>query len=275
MTLVVKVGGGAGIDPAALLDDLAGRRDWVLVHGASDATNQLSEALGHPPRFVTSVAGHVSRLTDQRTLDIFAMASGQLNLRLVEGLQRRGANAVGLAGVSGKILEAQRKDHVKAMVEGKRVVIRGDFTGTVERVNAPLLRLLLANGYAPVLTVPAISTQGEAVNADADRAAAQVAGALGAETLVILSNVPGLLRDVQDPATIIRRIPHAELEGIAEKYAQGRFKKKVLGAAEALDLGVGRVILASAAGAKPLERALAGEGTVIHRTGAALLPEAA
>ncbi|MCA1812908.1 MAG: [LysW]-aminoadipate kinase [Halobacteriales archaeon] len=263
MTLVVKVGGGADIDVQPLLRDLAQRTDWVMVHGASNGVNQLSEQLGHPPRFVTSLSGHVSRFTDARTLDVFAMSAGQQNLRIVEGLQRLGVNAVGLAGSSGRVLEAERKDHVKALVDGKRVVLRGDHTGTVDRVNAALLRLLLANGYAPVLTVPAISHEGDAVNADADRAAAQVAGALGADTLLILSNVPGLLRDVQDPATLIRRIPAAELEGVAEKYAQGRFKKKVLGAAEALQLGVERVILASANAPEPVGAALLGEGTVI------------
>ena len=262
--IVVKVGGGAGIDTAPLLDELAQRRDWVLVHGASDEANRLGEALGQPPRFVTSLSGHVSRFTDAATMDVFAMASGKLNLRVVEALQKRGVAAVGLTGVDGRLLAAARKDHVKTMVDGKRVVLRGDHTGTVEKVNAPLLRLLLDHGYNPVLTVPAISHEGDAVNADADRAAAQVAGALGAEALVILSNVPGLLRDVQDPASLVRRIPAAELEGVAEKYAQGRFKKKVLGAAESLALGVPRVVLATANAPRPLERALAGEGTVIE-----------
>jgi acetylglutamate/LysW-gamma-L-alpha-aminoadipate kinase len=272
MTLVVKVGGAAGIDAQPVLRDLARRQDWVLVHGASDAASMLGERLGHPPRFVTSASGHVSRFTDAETLDVFAMASGQRNLRLVEALQRLGVNAVGLVGVSGRLLEGARKDHVKAIVDGKRVVLRGDHTGAVERVNAPLLRLLLASGYAPVLTVPAISFEGDAVNADADRAAAAVAGALGAETLVVLSNVPGLLRDLQDPASLVRRIPAAELEGLAEKYAQGRFKKKMLGAAEALRLGVRRVVLASAGGPEPVEAALRGEGTVIEAAGVEAVP---
>lgn len=262
MTLVVKVGGGAGIDPGPLLQDLASRKDWVLLHGASDEASQLGERLGHPPRFVTSASGHVSRFTDAATLDVMTMASGKLNVHLVERLQRLGVNAVGLTGVDGRLLAGARKDHVKAMVDGKRVVLRGDHTGTVEQVNVHLLRLLLANGYAPVLTVPTWADG--AVNADADRAAAAVAGALQADTLLILSNVPGLLRDVQDPASLIRRIPAAELEPIAEKYAQGRFRKKVLGAAEALGLGVRRVVLASANAPRPVEAALAGEGTVIE-----------
>ena len=259
--IVVKVGGGAGIDVDAVLQDV--HQLWksgtplVLVHGASDETNQLSEKLGIPPRFVTSVSGHTSRFTDEATLDAFAMASGKLNLRIVEKLQRLGANAVGLTGVDGRLLEGQRKDAIKAVVDGKKVMLRGDFTGTIEAVNVHLLRLLLDNGYLPVVTVPSISTAGEAVNADADRAAAAVAGALGASTLVILSNVPGLLRDVSDPASLIARTTVAE----GERFAQGRFKKKVLGAQEALALGVKEVVFATANTPGPVSAALAGGGT--------------
>lgn len=262
--IVIKVGGGADIDAQGVLQDAAalwkaGER-LVLVHGASDETNRLSERLGIPPRFVTSVSGHVSRLTDEATLDAFAMASGKLNLRMVEALQRLGANAVGLTGVDGRLLEGERKEAIKAVVDGKRVMLRGDRTGTIERVNAALLRLLLDNGYLPVVTVPSISTAGEAVNADADRAAAAIAGALGAKSLLILSNVPGLLRDVADPASLIARIPRGELEQAA-RFAQGRFRKKILGAEEALALGVLRIVFASANVPSPVAAALAGGGT--------------
>ena len=102
--VVVKVGGSAGIDYANLCDDLAKR--WaagerlVLVHGGSAATNQLAETVGHPPRFVTSPSGYTSRYTDRRTLEIFLMAAGGLlNKTLVESLQRRGVNALGLSGL--------------------------------------------------------------------------------------------------------------------------------------------------------------------------------
>jgi acetylglutamate/LysW-gamma-L-alpha-aminoadipate kinase len=232
----------------------------VLVHGASDETNQLSEKLGIPPRFVTSVSGHVSRFTDEKTLDAFAMASGKLNLRVVESLQRRGCNAVGLTGVDGRLLEGQRKDAIKAVVNGKKVMLRGDHTGTIETVNAGLLRLLLSNGYLPVVTVPAISTAGEAVNADADRAAAAIACGLHADALLILSNVPGLLRDVGDTVSLIARVPIAELQAAAA-FAQGRFKKKILGAEEAIAGGVGRVVFATANAPQPVSAALSGGGT--------------
>jgi [amino group carrier protein]-L-2-aminoadipate 6-kinase len=263
--IVIKVGGGAGIDIDAVLHDVAALHKAgtpvVLVHGASDETNKLSEKLGIPPRFVTSVSGHVSRFTDEATLDAFAMASGRLNLRVVEKLQQIGANAVGLTGVDGRLLEGERKDKIVSVQDGKRIVLRGDHTGTIERVNADLLRLLLSNGYLPVVTVPSISTAGEAVNADADRAAAAIAGALSATHLVILSNVPGLLRDLDDASSLVARTTVAE----AETLAKGRFKKKVLGAQEALALGVREVVFASANVANPVAAALEGGGT--HVTG--------
>jgi acetylglutamate/LysW-gamma-L-alpha-aminoadipate kinase len=264
--MVIKFGGGAGIDIDTVLQDVAqlwkGGTQLVLVHGASDETNLLSEKLGIPPRFVTSVSGHVSRFTDEATLDAFAMASGKLNLRVVERLQKLGVNAVGLTGVDGRLLEGQRKDTIKAVVDGKKIILRGDHTGTIESVNAGLLFLLITNGYLPVVTVPSISTAGEAVNADADRAAAAIAGAVGADSLLILSNVPGLLRDIEDPGSLISTIPRGGLAQAAE-FAKGRFKKKIMGAQEALDGGVRRVVFATANTKEPVVTALAGGGTHI------------
>ncbi|MHB8585440.1 MAG: [LysW]-aminoadipate kinase [Thermoplasmatota archaeon] len=268
MTLVVKIGGGAGIDPENVLSDLSHRKDWVLVHGSSDEATRVGQRMGIAPRFVTSVTGQPSRFTDEATLEAVIAAAALVNTRLVTRLQVLGAKAVGLAGVDGSVLAGARKSHVKALVDGKRVVLRGDNTGTVDEVNADLLRLLLQGGYAPVVGLPVFGRDEEGagpVNADADRAAAAVARALGADTLVILSNVPGLLRDPADPSTLVSRIPFADLANLAEKYAQGRFKKKVMGATEALSGGVARVILADARAPQPIERALRGEGTVIER----------
>ncbi|HEY66237.1 MAG TPA: [LysW]-aminoadipate kinase, partial [Caldilineae bacterium] len=121
----------------------------------------------------------------------------------------------------------------------------------------------LDNGYLPVLTPPAASYDGEAINVDGDRAAAAVAKALGAEQLIILSNVPGLLRNFPDESSLISRIPRGHVES-AMDFAQDRMKKKVLGAAEALDAGVRRVIFADGRVEQPIRRALAGQGTVIE-----------
>ena len=120
-------------------------------------------------------------------------------------------------------------------------MLRDDYTGKIEQVNAGLLNLLLDAGLTPVIAPLALSTQGDALNVDADRAAAMVAGAVQAEELIILTNVPGLMRSFPDESTLIAHLPKAGLEQ-ALSFAEGRMKKKVLGASEALDLGVPKVI---------------------------------
>ena len=265
--LVVKVGGSAGIDYAPLCRDVAEMQgageELVLIHGGSAETNRVAEALGHPPRFVTSPSGYTSRFTDRETLEIFEMVyCGKVNKGIVECLQRLGVNAVGLSGIDGRLLEGRRKESVRSVENGKTKVTRGDHTGTVERVNDELLRLLLEAGYLPVLTPPAVSFEGVAINVDGDRAAAAVAGALRAEALLLLSNVPGLLREFPDERTLIDAIPAESVEEYLE-FAQDRMKKKVLGAAEAVRAGVERVIFGDARVENPIRRALAGEGTVV------------
>jgi [amino group carrier protein]-L-2-aminoadipate 6-kinase len=265
--IVVKVGGGTSLAIDAIVEDIAALRargtELVLVHGGAQTTNAVAEALGHPPQFVTSESGHVSRRTDRRTLEIFEMVyCGQLNKMWVEKLQQRDINAVGLSGLDGRVFEGTRKDTLRIRVEGRRMVVRDDWTGTVERVNTGLLQLLIANGYFPVLTPPGASTSGEAINVDGDRAAAMVAGALGAGALVILSDVPGLLRAHPDESTLISEIPRAQADRFME-FAEGRMKKKVMGAVEAIEAGVAKVIFADGRVAEPISRALAGGGTHI------------
>lgn len=274
--LVVKAGGGKSLDLEAIAGDIAelstsGLR-IVLVHGGAETTNEVAEQLGHPPRFVTSESGYSSRRTDRRTLEIFEMVyCGLLNKRWVESLQRRGIPAVGLSGLDGRLFEGRRKDKLRIRVGARRLVLRDDWTGTVDQVNADLLRLLLEAGYLPVLTPPGSSYDGEAVNVDGDRAAAAVAAALGAKTLVYLSGAPGLLADFPDETSLIVRhdVARADLAG-PEAYtglealmaaAQDRMKKKVLGAAEALRGGLERVILADGRVERPVQAALGGAGT--------------
>ncbi|WP_420596597.1 [LysW]-aminoadipate kinase [Deinococcus sp.] len=266
--IVVKVGGSLGIDYDAVCADLAqlvqaGER-LILVHGGSGETNRIAEALGHPPRFVTSPSGYTSRFTDRETLEIFEMVyCGKINKGLVERLQRLGVNAVGLSGLDGRIFEGRQKDSVRSVENGKVKVLRGDHTGTVEKVNTNLIELLLGAGYLPVLTPPAASYEGVAINVDGDRAAAALAVALKAEALLLLSNVPGLLREYPDEASLIREIPAADVENYLQ-FARDRMKKKVLGAAEAVAGGVGRVIFGDARAGQPISAALAGAGTVVQ-----------
>ena len=242
--IVVKVGGGEGVDVGAVCSDVAelvaqGGR-VVLVHGGSHEMNVISTKLGHPPRFVTFVSGHSSRYTDRETLEIFTMvAAGRINKMLVERLQQLGVNAVGLCGLDGRLLEGKRKSVLCIVENGKRKVLRGEYSGKIERVNAGLLEMLLEAGYMPVVAPLAISYESEGLNVDGDRAAA-IGAALQADKVVILSNVPGLLRDVDDKGSLIAHIPMAEAEEFLDRYAKGRMKRKVLGAVEALRDGVGR-----------------------------------
>jgi acetylglutamate/LysW-gamma-L-alpha-aminoadipate kinase len=266
--IVVKVGGGTSLAIDAIVEDLVSMRgrgtELLLVHGGAQTTNAVAEALGHPPQFVTSESGHVSRRTDRRTLEIFEMVyCGQLNKMWVEKLQTKGVNAVGLSGLDGRIFEGTRKDTLRIRVDGRRMVLRDDWTGTVDRVNTALLRLLLDGGYFPVLTPPGASTAGEAINVDGDRAAAMVAGAFKAEALVILTDTPGLLRAFPDESTLISEIPRAQADRFMQ-FAEGRMKKKVMGAIEALEEGVGKVIFADGRVEQPITRALAGAGTHVQ-----------
>ena len=120
MTLVVKIGGGAGIATERIVGEIAqcvaeGQR-IVLLHGGSDLTNTLSERLGHPVRMITSPGGMISRYTDSQTLRIYMMAvAGQVNSELVALLQQQGVNALGLTGVDGRLLLARRKSVVRSV----------------------------------------------------------------------------------------------------------------------------------------------------------------
>jgi acetylglutamate/LysW-gamma-L-alpha-aminoadipate kinase len=188
---------------------------------------------------------------------------GRPGQQLVEHLQRCGVNAVGLSGMDGRTWQGTRKDAIRIVEEGRTRILRDDYTGTVDTVNVALLRMLLETGYTPVLSPPAISTNHEPINVDADRAAAKTAAALGAHSLLLLSNVAGLMRSFPDESTVIREVKRSAIAQVSE-YAQGRMKKKVLGAAEALEEGVARVILGDGRVESPITRALAGAGTVIQ-----------
>ena len=268
--ITVKIGGASGVNLDGVCADIAAliqRGELVLVaHGGSAETNEISAQLGHPPRMVTSVSGFTSRYTDRETMEIFAMVTnGKVNSLIVERLQKVGVNAFGLSGLDGRVMTAKRKDSIRIVENGKQRILRDDFTGKLENANSKLLTQLIASGLTPVVAPIAISPAGEMLNVDADRAAAILAGAVSSSQLVILTNVPGLMRKFPDESTLIKHISHSELEK-ALSYAEGRMKKKVLGASEALEFGVSEVIFADGRTEHPLLDALEGKGTVISGT---------
>ena len=141
-------------------------------------------------------------------------------------------------------------------------MLDGDYAGSIEEVDLRLLRMLLGEGYLPVLTPPAVSREGEAIDVDGDKLATEIAVALGAETLMVFSNTAGLLRDLNDPQSTVSTITLDEVDdGLA--LAQGKMKKKVLAAVDAVRRGVGTVILADANREDAVRVALEGAGTRI------------
>ena len=267
MTTVVKIGGARAVDPAGAVADIADRIEEgeriVIVHGGSTAVDDLLEALGEEPEYVTTPSGVTGRFTDERTMDVFTMAmAGKVNTELTVALHNAGVNAVGLSGVDGELLSGPRKSAVRVIEDGKKKIRRGDHSGRITSVNVNLLETLLAAGYTPVISVPMLADDGVAVNADADRAAAAVAGALDA-SLVLLTDVAGVYADPDDPASRIDAATDpADFEAL-EAAAEGFMTRKIMAAKEAIEGGATAVYIADGTGANPISRALAGDATRI------------
>jgi [amino group carrier protein]-L-2-aminoadipate 6-kinase len=274
-TIVVKCGGARGVaeghvcaDVAALMRD--GHR-VVLAHGGSADIERLAARLDVPQRRLVAPDGVVARYTDDATLEVLTLAlAGGVKPRLVELLAREGVAAVGLTGLDGGLLLARRKAAQRALVDGRIVVVRDSHAGSLVGVNARLLHALLDAGFLPVVSPPALADDGGAVNVDADRAAAAVAGALGASTLVLLTRAPGVLRDPADDSSAFETctLPPS---GSPPAWAEGGMALKLVAAREALLQGVREVVVADGAGERPVLAALAGGGTRIEleREGAA------
>ncbi|WP_306055117.1 acetylglutamate/acetylaminoadipate kinase [Natronococcus wangiae] len=272
MTIVVKIGGARAVDPEGALADVASLvedgEDAVLTHGGSTAVDETLEELGEEPTYVETPGGVVGRFTDERTMDVFKMVMpGKLNTDLVESLQNEGVNAVGLSGTDGKLLCGKRKSAVRVKEDGKKKIKRGDHSGKIESVNADLLETMLAGGYTPVVSVPMLGEEKgggyTAVNADADRAAAAIAGALEAD-LVVLTDVSGIYEDPDDESTRIESAATPEEFAAVEDAAEGFMTKKVMAAEEALEGGASSVTVATANADEPITGALAGEGTTLE-----------
>ncbi len=190
------------------------------------------------------------------------MATALINRRLVEQLLARDVRAFGFSGLDGSTVRGKRKGSVRAVENGRARIIRDQWTGSPESVDASAILTLHSAGFLPVMAPIIASPDGEMLNTDGDRLAASVAGALGDETLVILTNVPGLLEDPKREDSLVSFIDPKDFDSAAE-LAKGRMRKKLLGAREALDQGVSRVVIADARRPFPLSDALAGIGTVI------------
>ena len=282
VTVVVKVGGARAVDPAGALADIATiaeDEDVVVTHGGSTAVDDTLERLGIEPEYVETPSGVVGRFTDEETMEVFEMVlPGLLNTEMVASLQSEGVDAVGLSGVDGKLLHGPRKPAVRVMEDGKRKIRRGDHSGTIKEVNTDLLETLLDAGHTPVVSPPMAGSDADedgdsvitAVNTDADRTAATLAGELGAR-LVLLTDVPGILEDPDDESTLIESVETPAAFEELEAAAEGFMGRKVMAIEEALAGGASEAIVADANAAEPITSALGGVGT--HVTADALTEE--
>jgi acetylglutamate/LysW-gamma-L-alpha-aminoadipate kinase len=165
--------------------------------------------------------------------------------------------------MDGRIASGKRKPTIRAIEDGKPKILRDDHAGTIQEIDITLVRLLLDNGYLPVMTPPAIALdEGLPINVDGDKLALELAIKLGAEAMLFFSDTPGLLLDKDDESTLIREIDASNREQ-ALTVAKGRMVVKVEAALGAIERGVGRVVFSDARAENPLKRALAGEGTVV------------
>jgi acetylglutamate kinase len=233
--VVVKYGGNAMINEhlkQQVMEDivllhLIGVK-IVLVHGGGPEINDLMDKLGKKPEFVDGL-----RVTDRETVDIVQMVlAGKVNKTLVNLLEMKGGKAMGISGMDGCLIEATCKDP------------RLGYVGKITNVNIQPVNDLLEKGYIPVISTIGCDKEGNAYNINGDTAAAYIAGALHAERLIMMTDIAGILRDKDDPSTLIPDITIAEAKQLYnEGVISGGMIPKVNCCIEAIESGVKNVII--------------------------------
>ena len=233
--VVVKYGGNAMIDEGLkkqVMEDIV--LLWligvkiVLVHGGGPEITEIMKKLGKEPTFVDGL-----RVTDKETVDIVQMVlAGKVNKTLVNLIETEGGCAMGISGMDGQLIQATMKDE------------RLGYVGEIKKINIKPVTDLLDNGYIPVISTVGCDKRGNSYNINGDTAAAFIAGALGAERLIMMTDIAGLLRDKDDPSTLIPEltIEHAK-ELRAEGVISGGMIPKVECCIEAINEGVKNVVI--------------------------------
>ncbi|MBQ9121772.1 MAG: acetylglutamate kinase [Clostridia bacterium] len=233
--VVIKYGGNAMINEhlkEQVMEDIA--LLWligvkvVLVHGGGPEINEVMNKFGKKPEFVDGL-----RVTDKETVDIVQMVlAGKVNKSLVTLLQMKGGHAVGLSGMDGGIIEAKIKDECLGYV------------GTITKIRTQPITDLLEKNYIPVISTVASDRQGNVYNINGDTAAAYIAGALNAERLIMMTDIAGILRDKDDPSSLIPEITVSEAKKLHEEgIISGGMIPKVDCCIEAIRKGVKNVTI--------------------------------
>ena len=233
--VVIKYGGNAMINPQLkeqVMEDIV--LLWligvkvVLIHGGGPEINETMAKLGKKAEFVNGL-----RVTDKETVDIVQMVlAGKVNKTLVNLIQMKGGHAVGVSGIDGGILEAKMKNEDLGYV------------GEITKVRTQPITDLLEKHYIPVVSTVASDRQGNTYNINGDTAAAYIAGALGAERLIMMTDIAGILMDKDDPSTLVPHITVSEAKKLYDSgVISGGMIPKVDCCIEALEHGVNNVII--------------------------------
>lgn len=233
--IVVKYGGNAMISEELklqVMEDLVlltliGIKP-VLVHGGGPEISDMLKKVGKKSEFVDGL-----RVTDKETAEIVQMVlAGKINKQLVNLLGEFGGNAVGISGIDGHLIEAKVKDE------------RLGFVGEITNVNVQPILDLIEKEYIPVVSTVGCDREGNVYNINADTAASYIAGAMKAERLITMTDIPGILRDVNDPDSIIKRVTTEEARQLfADGVISGGMIPKVECCIEAIEKGVRRVTI--------------------------------
>ncbi|HTP26908.1 MAG TPA: acetylglutamate kinase [Anaeromyxobacteraceae bacterium] len=269
-TIVVKLGGEVVASPG--MDAIAlGVRDlveaWhrvVIVHGGGPQASALQRKLGQEPRVIAG-----KRVTDEVALEVMKyVVAGQVNVDCCARLLANGVVPVGLHGASGHVIQARRRPAGVLTGAGPDPVDLG-LVGDVTAFNLPLLGDLWERRYVPVLACLGMSSQGEALNINGDTVASQLASALRADALVLVTSAPGVLRDVMDPQSRIDRMTRVEFEvGVANGSISGGMIPKLEESFAVLSGGAHSVVIVGNLARGDLSRAVLEPGSV----GTLLLP---
>ena len=233
--VVVKYGGNAMVNETLrqqVMEDivllwLIGVR-VVLVHGGGPEINDLMSRLGKKAEFVDGL-----RVTDRETVDIVQMVlAGKVNKTLVNLLEMKGGRAIGLSGMDDRLIEAEIKDP------------RLGYVGRITEIHISPVTDLLEKGYIPVISTLGCDDQGNTYNINGDTAAAFIAGALQAERMILMTDIAGILRDRNDPSSLIPHVTEAEIEELKrEGIVSGGMLPKVDCCVDALRAGVKNVVI--------------------------------
>ncbi|MBE5737392.1 MAG: acetylglutamate kinase [Clostridiales bacterium] len=233
--LVIKYGGNAMINQTLkeqVMEDivllhLIGVK-VVLVHGGGPEISEMMSKLGKKPEFVDGL-----RVTDKETVDIVQMVlAGKINKSLVNYLEMKGGKAMGVSGMDGRLIEAKMKDQ------------RLGYVGEITNINIQCVQDLLDNGYIPVISTVGCDDEGNVYNINGDTAAARIAGALNAERLIMMTDIAGILKDKDDPSTLIPEITIEQAQSLFEQgVIQGGMIPKVKCCIDAIGHGVKNVII--------------------------------